>query len=63
MDIAGLSMAMSAGRLQGEVSTSVLKKTMDTNEALGDRLVQMIDASAAERSVNPSVGSNFDIRV
>ena len=63
MDIAGLSMAMSTGRLQGEVSTSVLKKTMDTNEALGDRLVQMIDASAVERSVNPSVGSNFDIRV
>ena len=63
MDIAGLSMAMSTGRLQSQVSTSVLKKTMDTNEVLGDRLVQMIDASAVERSVNPSVGSNFDIRV
>jgi len=36
---------------------------MDTNEALGQGLVQMIDSAAMERSVNPSVGANFDMTV
>ena len=63
MDIAGLSMAMSTNRIQSQVSTAVLSKTMDTNEALGQGLVQMIDAAAMERSVNPSVGANFDMTV
>ena len=63
MDIAGLSMSMSTNRIQSQVSTAVLSKTMDTNEALGQGLVQMIDAAAMERSVNPSVGANFDMTV
>jgi len=63
MDIAGLSMAMSTNRIQSQVSTAVLSKTMDTNEALGQGLVQMIDSAAMERSVNPSVGANFDMTV
>jgi len=63
MDIAGISMALSNVSLQSKVSTAVLDKTMDTNEALGQGLVQMIDAAAMERSVNPSVGSSFDMSV
>lgn len=63
MDIAGLSMQMSTNKIQSQVSTAVLSKTMDTNEALGQGLVQMIDAAAMEKSVNPAVGANFDMRV
>ncbi|MCM1091810.1 MAG: YjfB family protein [Butyrivibrio sp.] len=63
MDIAGVSMAMSAGKVQNQVSIAVLDKAMDTNEALGQGLVEMIDAAAMERSVNPAVGANFDMRV
>lgn len=63
MDIAGVSMAMSANRVQSQVGTAVLSKAMDTNEALGQGLVQMIDSAAMERSVNPNVGANFDLRV
>lgn len=63
MDVAGLSMAMAAGKVQNQVSIAVLSKAMDTNEALGQGLVEMIDAAAMERSVNPSVGANFDMRV
>lgn len=63
MDVAGLSMEMSAGNLQMQVGTAVLSKSMDTVEALGQGLVQMIDASAMERSVNPGVGQNVDIRI
>ncbi|MCM1113004.1 MAG: YjfB family protein [Muribaculum sp.] len=63
MDIAGLSMDMSTGRTMSQVSTAVLSKAMDTNEALGEGLVQMIDAAAMELSVNPAVGANFDMRI
>ncbi|MGN0167570.1 MAG: YjfB family protein [Acetatifactor sp.] len=63
MDIAGVSMALSNISLQSEVGTAVLDKAMDTNEALGAGLVQMIDAAAMEQSVNPGVGANFDMRI
>lgn len=63
MDIAGLSMNLSAVSTMSKVSTAVLSQAMDTNEALGQGLVEMIDAAAMERSVNPAVGANFDMRI
>lgn len=63
MDIAGLSMNLSAISTLSKVGTAVLSQTMDTNEALGQGLVEMIDAAAMERSVNPTVGANFDMRI
>ena len=63
MDIAGLSTDLSAISTMSKIGVAVLSKTMDTNEALGDGLVQMIDAAAMERSVNPAVGANFDMSV
>lgn len=63
MDIAGVSTALSNVSLQSQISTAVLSKAMDTNEALGAGMIEMIDAAAMERSVNPAVGSNFDMYV
>lgn len=63
MDIAGLSMNLSAVSTMSKVSTAVLSQAIDTNEALGQGLVEMIDAAAMERSVNPAVGANFDMRI
>ncbi len=63
MDIAGVSTALANISTQSKVGTAVLSKAMDTNEELGAGLVQMIDSAAMERSVDPSVGSNFDMRV
>lgn len=63
MDIAGLSMDLANISTMSKVGTAVLDKTMDTNEQLGQGLVAMIDAAAMERSVNPSVGGMFDMRV
>ena len=63
MDIAGLSMNLSAISTTSKVGTAVLSKALDTNEALGQGLVEMIDAAAMERSVNPAVGANFDMRI
>lgn len=63
MDIAGLSMSLATIDTSSKVGTAVLSKALDTNEAMGQGIVQMIDAAAMEQSVNPAVGGNFDIRV
>lgn len=63
MDIAGVSMALSNAKIANSVGTAVLGKTMDLNETMGQGLINMIDKASMERSVNPSVGSGFDMLV
>ncbi|MBO7335247.1 MAG: YjfB family protein [Lachnospiraceae bacterium] len=61
MDIAALAMTMSQINIQNDVGTAVLSKAIDTNESMGKQIVNMIDRSAMEVSVNPNIGSNIDI--
>lgn len=63
MDIAGVSTALSSVSLNSRIGTAVLAKALDTEETLGAGIVEMIDAAAMERSVNPHIGSNFDMSV
>ncbi len=63
MDIASVSVALSQNSALTQTGTAMLSKTMDTVETLGQGLVEMIDAAAMERSVNPHIGSNFDMLV
>lgn len=63
MDIAGLSTAMSNFEIGNKVGTALLGKAMDTNEILGAGMIEMIDAAAMERSVNPNVGGNIDLYI
>lgn len=63
MDIASISMAMARTTSLSQVGTAVLDNAMELNEIAGQGLVNMIDAAAMERSVNPAVGSNFDMMV
>ncbi len=63
MDIAGVSMALAQINISNKVGTAVLDNTMETAENLAAGMVEMIDAAAMERSVNPAVGGNFDFRV
>lgn len=63
MDIASASMALSQVDCCTKVGTAMLDKTLETNEQLGDSLVQMIDSAQMELSVNPYIGSNFDVRI
>jgi len=63
MDIAGVSMALSQSELSSKVGVAMLSKSLDLNSTLGQGLVEIIDASAMELSVNPTVGSNIDIRI
>jgi len=63
MDIAGLSMNMAMMDVQSQVGIKMLSKAIDLGEELGAGVVDMVDAAALERSVNPAVGGNIDIRL
>ena len=63
MDIASVSMALANIQTQNDVSTAVLSKALDQNEIQGQGILKMTDSAAMERSVNPSVGSNFDMHI
>lgn len=63
MNITGLAMSMSNIEVGNQVGTAVLSKAMDTNEALGAGLVEMIDSAAMEQSVNPHLGTNIDLYI
>jgi len=63
MDIAGLSMDMAMMDVKSQVGIKMLSKAIDLGKDMGAEMVQMLDASAMERSVNPAVGGNVDIRL
>lgn len=63
MDIAALATGLSQSKIMNDVGTAVLSKALDTQESTGNQIVNMIDRSAMELSVNPNVGSNFDMSV
>ena len=63
MNIASISLAMAQTNSLSQVGVAVLGNAMEANEIAGQGIVNMIDAAALERSVNPAVGSNFDMVV
>jgi len=63
MDIAGVSMPMSAAQVNSAFGVAMLSKSLDAASTAGDQLTNMIDAAAMERSVNPAVGANFDMYI
>ena len=60
MDIPGLSMAMSASQTNSAFGVAMLSKSLDAMAVVGDQITDMMDSAAMGRSVNPSVGANFD---
>lgn len=62
MNIPELSTTLANVNLMNQVGIAVLDKAMENSEATGESLINMMDRSM-ELSVNPSVGSNFDMYV
>lgn len=62
MNIPELSTALANMEIGNKIGTAVLSKALDTSEAAGQSLIRMMDRSM-ELSVNPAVGSNFDMFV
>lgn len=58
MDISEISISTNQTSLMNAVSTAVLGMSLDTAETTGENMVKMM-----ELSVNPNVGSNFDVSV
>lgn len=63
MDIASVSMALAQTNSLSKVGIAVLDNVMEVSETAGQGILKMMDAAAMERSVNPAVGSNFDMLV
>jgi len=62
-NIGSASMSLTGSSSLSKVEIAMLSKALDSNEIAGAGLIQMIDSAAMERSVNPSVGSNFDVSI
>lgn len=60
--IPALSIQMASAKVNNQVGTAILAKTLDTAKAGGDAMIDMM-RSSMERSVNPAVGGNIDINV
>lgn len=61
MEINGLGMSttvLANSNTQSAVGLMMLNKALDTDQMTGDVMTQML-----ERSVNPMVGQNIDIRL
>lgn len=61
MEIRGLGLSstvLSNSNVNSAVGMAMLNKALDTDQANGEALVNML-----ERSVNPMVGQNIDIRI
>ncbi len=66
MDIASLSTSMAMSSLQTEWGMKMMSNAIDTAETQGAQMAQMIasvPAAQMELSVNPYVGSQFDMSV
>jgi hypothetical protein len=59
--IAQLSMDMSAVKFQNQLSTSVLKKTLDVTSELASSQLDMLDNSSAV-AFSGDIGAIFDAR-
>ena len=62
MNIPELSTTLANMNLQNQVGAAVLSKALDSTEQSGTSLINMMDRSM-ELSVNPNIGSNFDMYV
>ena len=64
MDVGGaLTITLSDTKIRNDIGFAVLAKKMDTDEQAGAALIDMMNRSFMEKSVNPNVGGNIDISV
>ncbi|MBU5483053.1 YjfB family protein [Clostridium sp. MSJ-11] len=57
MDIAGLSIAMNGGKVKQQASLALMKMAMNKGKENAQAMTEMI-----EKSVNPNIGQNLDVR-
>ncbi len=67
MNVGGIdtNMALYAAKSgnMGNIGVKMLSKALDEQEIQADGLNKLMSAAEMERSVNPNIGSSFDMRV
>lgn len=63
LDIAGVSLALAQNKVQNNFGVAMLSKALDVTDEQGSALVNMMNKTTMELSVNPNIGSNFDVTV
>ncbi len=64
MDIALLSMSLSQMKVAQEAGISVMKMAMDTDKGQAAKVTQLLESThQMERSLNPHLGGNIDIKL
>ncbi len=63
MDVAKLSMAYSAAKIQNEASILTMKKVMDISEAQSAGLIEMMSSVNGGVGKDPNRGNLIDVRV
>lgn len=65
MDIATLSIGLSQMKIAQQANLSVMKMAMNDGESKMSNIVKMLDTSTKnmERTVNPHIGGNIDIKL
>lgn len=61
MDIQGLSLAsitLSSANVNTDIGMALLSKSLEATDETGSAMIEML-----EKSVNPMVGQNIDIRI
>jgi hypothetical protein len=61
MDIQGLSLAsitLSSANVNTDIGMALLSKSLEATDETGAAMIEML-----EKSVNPTVGQNIDIRI
>ena len=64
MDISPvLTISLNDTKIKNDIGIAVLAKQMDTEEQIGAALINMIQKSSMEKSVNPGLGANIDLSI
>lgn len=64
MDVGGvLTVTLSDVKTRNDIGMAVLAKQMNTEEQAGAAMIDMMNKSFMEKSINPKVGSNIDISI
>lgn len=61
MNIGAISSSMASANIQSQFGMKMLAKELNVDKEMGNEIVNMIDKASMERSVNPNIGSNFDV--
>jgi len=64
MDVGGvLTVTLSDAKTRNDIGMAVLAKQMDTDKQAGAAMIDMLNRSVMENSVNKGVGGNIDISI